>query len=166
MSNITTILYYISDNKVVVKVPFAIVRETPNYYYTAHGRYLKSEMGIPFKKSASSYPYIELNMVDADEQTLRRELSKWFEKRAKEISPRKIVRLDIIDEELNDYDEHFIETFYLINPDEEKLEFLKSKIEHRYDGEGDEEFEQFSAVYDYVIKNFNLLNVEGYEIQW
>lgn len=104
--------------------------------------------------------------MKSDEQILRRVLSKWLKKKAKETSLRKIVRLDIIDEELNDYDEHFVETFYLINPDEEKLEFLKSKIEHRYDGEGDAEFEQFSAVYDYVIKNFALLNVEGYEIKW
>lgn len=76
--NITIIIYTFDTNKVIVKVPFEIVRETEKCFFTEHGRYLKSEIGMPMLKSATNYPYIELVMVDANEETLREELSKWF----------------------------------------------------------------------------------------
>ena len=36
-------------------------------------------------KSSTTYPYIELVMIDANEETLRAELSKWFMDKACEI---------------------------------------------------------------------------------
>lgn len=166
MSKITTILYFLSVNKVIVKAPFEIIRETPKCYFTHNGvRYLKSQIGVPTLRSASSYPYIELVMVDADEQTLRSELSKALFKMNTELAP-KFVRLDVIDDELTHYDERFLHTAYLVNPDEEKLEFLKSKIEHRYDEDGDEDFKDFSKIWDFINENFVTLNIETFNIYW
>ena len=81
--NITSIVYTFHNNKVIVKVPFEIVKETERCYFINGGyRYLKSEIGKPFLKSATTYPYIELVMVDATEETLRAGLSKWFTDKA------------------------------------------------------------------------------------
>ena len=85
MMNITSIYYTFHNNKVIVKIPFKIVRETENCYFTEHGRYLKSEIGEAVLKSRTQYPYIELIMADADEETLRAELSKWFTNKANEV---------------------------------------------------------------------------------
>lgn len=77
--NITSIYYQLYGGKTIVKVPFKIVRETEKCFFIEPGnRYLKSEIGEPILRSATQYPYIELVMVDADEATLRNELSKWF----------------------------------------------------------------------------------------
>ena len=87
----------------------------------------------------------------------------WYVKEGGEVNQTKIVRLDFTDTELSHYDEHFVETFYLVNPDEEKLNYLKEKVEHRFD---DENWEQFSTVYDYVAENFDVLHIENFEINW
>lgn len=77
--NITGIYYTFHNNKVITKVPFKIVKETENCFFTDNGcRYLKSEIGRSVLKSRTQYPYIELVMIDADEKTLREGLSKWF----------------------------------------------------------------------------------------
>ena len=84
--NITSIYYQLYNGNVIVKVPFEITRETDKCFFIEHGhRYLKSEIGIPILRSATQYPYIELVMVDADEETLRKELSKWFTDEAAKI---------------------------------------------------------------------------------
>lgn len=84
--NITSIYYQFYDGKVILKVPFKIVQETDKCFYIEHGhRYLKSEIGKPILRSATQYPYIELVMIDADEETLRKELSKWFADKAARI---------------------------------------------------------------------------------
>ena len=84
--NITSIFYTFHNNKVIVKVPFEIVRETENCYFTKNGsRYLKYDIGTPILKSKTQYPYIELFMVDADEETLRDGLSKWFTNKADQV---------------------------------------------------------------------------------
>ena len=84
--NITSIIYTFHHNEVIVKIPFKIIKETEKCYFTEQGgRYLKSEIGTPFLKSHSQYPYIELVMVDADEGILREELSKWFTNKAYQV---------------------------------------------------------------------------------
>ena len=84
--NITSIYYTFHDGKVIVKVPFEIERETERCFFITGGyRYLKSEIGKPILRSATTYPYIELVMVDADETTLREELSKWFIEEAQRV---------------------------------------------------------------------------------
>lgn len=83
--NITIVIYSFYHNEVIVKIPFKIERETEKCYQTADRRYLKSEIGKPILRYPTQYPYIELVMVDADEATLREELSKWFSNKAYEI---------------------------------------------------------------------------------
>lgn len=84
--NITSIYYVFHTNQVIVKVPFEIERETEKCFWIANGyRYLKSEIGRPMLKSATTYPYIELIMVDASEKTLRETLCRWFTDRVCEI---------------------------------------------------------------------------------
>lgn len=80
--NITIGIYSFHLNKVIIKVPFEIVKETEKCYFTNECRYLKSEIGKPILKSATAYPYIELVMVDAKEEILRDKLSKWFSDKA------------------------------------------------------------------------------------
>ena len=83
--NITSALYLFSTNKVIIKVPFEIQRETEKCYFTKESRYLKSEIGKPIFKSPTIYPYIELVMIDTDEDTLRQRLAQWFLNKANEI---------------------------------------------------------------------------------
>ena len=83
--NITIGIYSFHHNRVIIKVPFEIIRETGKCYFTKECRYLKSEIGKPILKSTTTYPYIELVMVDADEETLRSGLSEWFSDKATEI---------------------------------------------------------------------------------
>ena len=87
--NITIAIYSFHYNEVFVKVPFEIARETDKCYYVNNGnsytRYLKSEINKPILRSVTSYPYIELVMVDANEETLRDELSKWFTNKAYDV---------------------------------------------------------------------------------
>lgn len=86
--NISIAIYSFDEDKVYIKTPYKIVKETECCYFTdvkngkGHHRYLKSEIGKPVLKSTKSYPYIVLVMVDADEKILREELSKWFSEKA------------------------------------------------------------------------------------
>lgn len=81
--NITIGIYSFHSNEVIIKVPFEVVKETNKCYFIEHGyRFLKSEVGLPVLKSATTYPYIELVMIDADEATLRNKLSEWFADKA------------------------------------------------------------------------------------
>ena len=52
---------------------------------TKADRYLKEDIGKPIMKYPTSYPYIEIVMIDADEETLRDGLSKWFTDKAYEV---------------------------------------------------------------------------------
>lgn len=84
--NITSIVYAFHNNEVFVKAPFEIVKETEKCFFTKNGcRYLKDEIGKPYLKSATQYPYVELVMVDANEEILRTGLSKWFTDKARQI---------------------------------------------------------------------------------
>ena len=83
--NITIAVYSFHLNKVIIKTPFKIERETDKCYFTKDGKYLKAEIGKPIIKYPASYPYIEIVMIDASEETLREELSKWFTDKAYEI---------------------------------------------------------------------------------
>lgn len=83
--NITIVIYSFHLNKVIIKTPLKIERETDKCYFTKDRRYLKEEIGKPMIKYPTSYPYIELVMIDADEETLRDGLSKWFTDKAYEV---------------------------------------------------------------------------------
>ena len=76
--NITLIYYIFHLNQVIVKPPIEIVKETEKCFITRYNRFSKSEIGMPILKSKTSYSYIELIMIDADEATLRERLASWF----------------------------------------------------------------------------------------
>ena len=81
--NITTGFYLFHSNKIVIQEPTEIIVETEKCYFTKHGRYLKSEIGVPILKSRTTYPYIEVVMVDANEGELKYKLGNWFSDKAK-----------------------------------------------------------------------------------
>ena len=74
----------------------------------------------------------------------------------------KIVRLDIVDDGL-DYSNRVMATFYLVNPDENKLMRLKDMVENRFIKW---ELEEFAEIYDYVKANFETVEIETKEIKW
>lgn len=82
--NITVAYYYFHQNNVAFKT-FKVDKETHKCYFANGRRYSKDEIGMPIIKYISSYPYIELIMVDASEETLRDGLSKWFSDKAYQV---------------------------------------------------------------------------------
>ena len=83
--HITTIIYSFYYDKVIIKTPCEIKKETDKYYCTKDKRHLKTNIGKPILKHNSNYPYIKIVMIDADEQTLKNELSKWFIDKANKV---------------------------------------------------------------------------------
>lgn len=83
--NITIATYDFNSDLFVLKQPFEIIKETSKCYFTKNSKYLKADLGTPILRYASSYPYIELVMVDADEATLTTRMSSWFVDKANEI---------------------------------------------------------------------------------
>lgn len=83
--NITSAFYLFATNRVIIQDPFEIQSETEKCYFTKGRRHLKSEIGKPIFKSPTTYSYIELVMIDADEETLRQRLAQWFLNKANEI---------------------------------------------------------------------------------
>lgn len=98
-----------------------------------------------------------------------REAKKYQLKLLKEDSIEEpIVRLDIVD----NYGDCSIllDTYYLANPDEEKLQELKSMVENRYkdkkSGKDNPFAYNYSGVKDYVINNFRTIDIETREVKW
>ena len=83
--NITTAIYSFHYNKVILKTHLEIKKETDNYYCTTGRKYLKAQIDQPILRHNSKYPYVELVMIDADEHTLKNELSKWFVDKANRV---------------------------------------------------------------------------------
>lgn len=83
---ITSAIYCFDINQVIIKHPFEIKKETHKCYFTRAHRYLKEDIGKPILKSPTKYTYVEVVMIDADEATLREELSKWFINKSREIN--------------------------------------------------------------------------------
>ena len=79
-----------------------------------------------------------------------------------------IVILNIIDSD--DYDKQILDTFYLVNPDENRLNELREMIEHRFEddraGKDNRFLGNFGAIYDYVSENFKTLDVKEFDIEW
>lgn len=84
-------------------------------------------------------------------------------------SEEKIIRLDIVDEDAP-LDKRAQCTYYLVNPDEDKLQEFKSMVENRYDedanGKDNPFIGDFGAVMDYVTDNFKTMNIEKREVKW
>ena len=78
----------------------------------------------------------------------------------------KIVRLDIVDNDLDyrDTQDRILDTFYLINPDKEKLNRLQQMIKDRHESDwwnGD------YFITDYIKENFEQLQIaDTKEFAW
>ena len=80
----------------------------------------------------------------------------------------KIIRVDIIDTDWDNENPRIMETFYLVNPDVEKLDKLQKLMNNRFDYEEDNEenIEYFEEIYDYIEENFTSIDIELKEIEW
>jgi len=80
----------------------------------------------------------------------------------------KIIRLDIIDNDWDEENPRIMDTFYLVNPDMEKLDKLQKLMNNRFDYEEDNEenIEYFEEIYDYIEENFTSIDIELKEIEW
>jgi hypothetical protein len=79
----------------------------------------------------------------------------------------KIIRLDIIDNDWDEENPRIMDTYYLVNPDMEKLDELQKLMNNRFDYEdGDEYIESFEEIYDYIEENFTSIDIKLKEIEW
>lgn len=86
---LTSVVYYLYDEGISFHEE-RITRETSKRFYTEKGISVeKKTLGVVRLGSASHYPYLMVNMVDADKETLRTKLREWFVKKADEICPNK-----------------------------------------------------------------------------
>lgn len=76
-----------------------------------------------------------------------------------------IIRVDIIDNEPENPKSRILETYYLLNPNRDKLEALRKAIEQRLDNENSE-YKGLWDIRDYINKNFLTLDIERTEIKW
>lgn len=76
-----------------------------------------------------------------------------------------IIRVDIIDNEPENPKNRVLETYYLLNPNRDKLEALRKAIEQRLDDENSE-YKGLWDIREYINKNFLTLDIERMEIEW
>lgn len=76
-----------------------------------------------------------------------------------------IIRVDIIDNEPENPKNRVLETYYLLNPNRDKLEALRTAIEQRLDDENSE-YKGLWDIREYINKNFLTLDIERMEIEW
>lgn len=76
-----------------------------------------------------------------------------------------IIRVDIIDNEPENPKNRVLETYYLLNPNRDKLEALRKEIEKRLDDENSE-YKGLWDIREYINKNFLTLDIERMEIEW
>lgn len=80
----------------------------------------------------------------------------------------KIVRVEMQDTEVFD-GESLLQTFYLLDPNMDKLNEIKKKVESRFDNEnedGDPSYCSLDDVEEELKKHFTLLNLRSIEIMW
>lgn len=92
----------------------------------------------------------------------------------------KIVKVDIIDNDLSHNENPILDTYYLIDPDREKLQQLKEMIENRFEYQYDETLSDeeiiakelivdniWDCIYDFITTNFKILDInEVFEIKY
>ncbi len=76
-----------------------------------------------------------------------------------------IIRVDIIDNEPENPKNKVLETYYLLDPNRDKLEALRKAIEQRLDDENSD-YKGLWDIREYINKNFLTLDIERMEIEW
>lgn len=78
-----------------------------------------------------------------------------------------IVRVDFVDTDLQPDIGRILASYYLVNPDTEKLDKIKKRVEARFDTENDEPtIGCIDEIEDELRKNFQLLSLDTIEINW
>ena len=78
----------------------------------------------------------------------------------------KIVRVDIVDNDYVKYSERLQDTFYLVDPNERKLEELQQKIKNRYEDDVTDYIADYGEIIDFIAENFNTIDIKTREIEW
>ena len=67
-------------DRLYISKPFKVIKETEKCYYIDDTyRYLKSEVGEPIIKYCNDDPYVDLKMIDTDEETMKKVMASWFQ---------------------------------------------------------------------------------------
>lgn len=79
----------------------------------------------------------------------------------------KIVKFNICDTDPEKPSEKILSSWYLIDPDMDKLEELKKKLRDRIVNiDADKEFEGIWDVEDFILNNFETVNIDVFEVPW
>lgn len=79
----------------------------------------------------------------------------------------RIVKFNICDTDPEKPSEKILSSWYLIDPDMDKLEELKKKLRDRIVNiDADEEFEGIWDVEDFILNNFETVNIDVFEVPW
>lgn len=81
------------------------------------------------------------------------------------MSDLKIIRLDIVDAQPGKSENKILKSYYLINPDKNKLYALKNGVEKRLETP-DGCFEGLWEIESFINRHFETLNIERTEIKW
>lgn len=78
-----------------------------------------------------------------------------------------IVKFNICDTDSEKPSEKILSSWYLVDPDMDKLEELKTKLQHRIENiDTDEEFEGIWDIADFILNNFETIEIEDFEVPW
>lgn len=78
-----------------------------------------------------------------------------------------IVKFNICDTDPEKPSEKILSSWYLVDPDMDKLEELKTKLQHRIENiDTDEEFEGIWDIADFILNNFETIEIEDFEVPW
>lgn len=78
-----------------------------------------------------------------------------------------IIRVDIVDNEPQEDIGRVLATYYLVNPDKEKLEEIKKRVESRFETEDDEPTVGCICEIEDDFKNsFEMITLDTVEIEW
>lgn len=79
----------------------------------------------------------------------------------------RIVKFNICDTDPEKPSEKILSSWYLIDPDMDKLEELKKKLRDRMVNiDADEEFEGIWDIEDFILNNFETVNIDVFEVPW
>lgn len=79
----------------------------------------------------------------------------------------RIIKFNICDTDPEKPSEKILSSWYLIDPDMDKLEELKKRLQHRLENvDADDEFEGIWSVDDYIFKNFETIEIDVFEVPW
>lgn len=78
-----------------------------------------------------------------------------------------IVKFNICDTDPEKPSEKILSSWFLVDPDMDKLEELKAKLKRRIeDVDADEEFEGIWDIESYILDTFETIEIEDFEVPW